>query len=135
MEDPLMATNIYDHRETDYYEGCPGKGCDMWGWLITTSGDSKSFIFFGSRKIMTKVMTGLMKRIMKLSTVFDEEKDEDRFEIAAILTVIHEKGTEEEYEWIEDVLPHLLTDEQFGQIAEAYDELGAWLRTHDLLGR
>lgn len=130
-----MAVNFNTLRETVFY-GSPKKGTDSWGWCITASAECRSMVFFGSKKIMNRVVEELGARIYELPAF--KSATDDVLEAAVILLMARECGSPEDYDFAADVLPRRFEDESGARLAQLLDapaSFGEWIQEQDLQGR
>lgn len=55
-----MATNIYTHRESNWYGDKPSH---LWGWLIATSSESASEVWFETKTKQTKLVQKVLRLV------------------------------------------------------------------------
>jgi hypothetical protein len=128
-----MATNVYEHRDTTWYGGYPRGGKDLWGWTVLTSSDGRSVAFFGTKKIMNCIVRDLRAKLRELDAF--KSADEDEMEAAVLIIMTHECGSDDDYNFMDDIFGYRLSDKQTECIHEMFETFGTWLRTQDLLGR
>lgn len=130
-----MAVNFDTLRETIFYGG-PKKGTDSWGWYVTTNGESRSLVFFGSKKIMQRITKELGAKISELPAFKDAS--DDILEAAVIMLMAQECGNDDDYDFVADVLPRRFDDDSGARLAQLLDapkSFREWIRGQDLQGR